>query len=108
MVRTPRRRRGDGLRSYPGQYRIGYTINGLGDEAGDPDSIVFHAGAQPAENDSGDVVTAGGRVLAAVGLADSVADARERAYRRVQSISFTDAYYRRDIAAMPAVEPVSA
>ena len=92
---------------YPGHYRTGYTINGLDDDAGDSDSIVFHAGAQPAEDDSGGVVTAGGRVLAAVGLGDRVAEARERAYRRMQRISFTDAYYRRDIAATPAVEPVS-
>ena len=47
---------------YPGHYRTGYTINGLDDDAGDSDSIVFHAGAQPAEDDSGGVVTAGGRV----------------------------------------------
>ena len=92
---------------YPGQYQTGYTINGLDDDAGDQDSLVFHAGAQPAEDDSGGVVTAGGRVLAAVGLGDRVAEARDRAYRRAQSISFIDAYYRRDIAATPAVEPVS-
>ena len=60
---------------------------------------VFHAGTQTADDGSGAVLTAGGRVLACVGLGDSLADARTKAYARISSISFEGAYYRRDIAA---------
>ena len=94
---------------YPGPYQTGYPIAGL-DSAGadDPDSIIFHAGARLSDDDAGAVITAGGRVLAGVGLGDSLAYARERAYRRTQTIDFTDAYYRRDIAETASIQPVSA
>ena len=89
---------------YPGHYQTGYTIRGLDDDAGDSDSIVFHAGAQPAEDNSGRVLTAGGRVLACVGMGNTVPDARHRAYQRAGRISFQDAYYRRDIASISAAK----
>ena len=95
---------------YPGPYQTGYAIAGLDDNDnnndGDADAIVFHAGAQ--RDGSGAVLTAGGRVLACVGLGDSVASARRRAYRRAAAISFTGAGYRRDIAEMPARQPAPA
>ena len=92
---------------YPGPYQTGYAIAGLDDPCDDDDAIVFHAGAQLAGAGSDAVLTAGGRVLACVGLGDSIAAARRRAYRRVEAISFTNAFYRRDIAAMPALPPAA-
>ena len=43
------------------------------------------------------VVTAGGRVLCATALGDTIAQARDQAYAQVTTIDWEDAYYRRDI-----------
>ena len=85
---------------YPGAYATGLPITGLETDSSDAaDTLVFHAGAQLAEGAAGskEVVTAGGRVLTVVGRGDSLAAAREGAYRRAQKIHFANAYYRRDI-----------
>ena len=87
---------------YPGPYQTGFPITGLGDDDCD-DAVVFHAGAQRADDGSDAVLTAGGRVLACVGLGDNVDEARRRAYCRIDAISFAGAYYRPDIAAEAAV-----
>jgi len=80
---------------YPGDYESGKKISGL-DEAGKLDGVmVFHAGTA---KDGDDIVTAGGRVLGVTALGDSVAEAKELAYKAVDMISFDGAYYRRDIA----------
>ena len=59
-----------------------------------PDSKVFHAGT--AEKNS-HIVTNGGRVLCAVALGDSVAEAQKRAYQLVDQIRWDGMYCRRDI-----------
>ena len=56
---------------------------------------VFHAGTRLGED--GRVFTAGGRVLCAVALGDTVADAQQLAYGVVQGICWDGIYYRRDI-----------
>jgi phosphoribosylamine--glycine ligase len=81
---------------YPGPHNTGHIITGL-DDGEQPETLVFHAGAR--WDADGAVRTAGGRVLTCVGSGDTVAQARSRAYRRVEAISYTDAYYRGDIAA---------
>ncbi|MEE9286238.1 MAG: phosphoribosylamine--glycine ligase [Dehalococcoidia bacterium] len=78
---------------YPGEYRKGYPIAGLGDV--DPDVTVFHAGTRLVD---GRVVTDGGRVLTVAALGNDLAEARARAYDNVQRIRFQDAHYRSDIA----------
>jgi phosphoribosylamine--glycine ligase len=80
---------------YPDEYQTGYPISGLGSI--EPDVIVFHAGT--ALSETGEVVTAGGRVLTVSATAPSLQEARAKAYRNVQRIHFSRAYYRRDIAA---------
>jgi len=60
------------------------------------DTLVFHAGT--AERD-GSVVTAGGRVLTAVGLGATPRAARDRAYALAESINFSGRQFRRDIGA---------
>ncbi|MDR9436461.1 MAG: phosphoribosylamine--glycine ligase [Thiohalophilus sp.] len=77
---------------YPDNYRKGDVIEGLPDES--PDGKVFHAGT--AERD-GQIVTSGGRVLCAVGLGETVSEARQRAYALVQQIHWDGVYYRNDI-----------
>ena len=78
---------------YPGAYEKGKPIRGLDEH--EPDTKIFHAGTR-LEGDT--VVTDGGRVLCAVGLGNSVRDARDLAYRTVKRIHFEGAFYRTDIA----------
>ena len=80
-------------RGYPGTYATGYPIEGLGTI--ERDVLVFHAGA--AADPSG-YVTAGGRVLTLVALGDSMAEAKDRAYRNVDRIRFQGITFRRDLA----------
>jgi len=80
---------------YPDKYETGFEISGL-DEAGPEDTMVFHAGTKLGA--SGKPVTAGGRVLTVVGGGDSIESARERAYARLEHISFEGAKWRRDIS----------
>jgi phosphoribosylamine---glycine ligase len=81
---------------YPGPYETGREIGGLAEAAFVPDSVVFHSGT--AERD-GRVVSAGGRVLAATGWGETMADARARAYQAADRISFDGMVRRNDIAA---------
>ena len=79
---------------YPESYSKGDTIGGLDADSTSADLKIFHAGTK---EDGGDIVTAGGRVLCAVALGDSVADAQAKAYELVDQISWDNMYCRRDI-----------
>jgi phosphoribosylamine---glycine ligase len=80
---------------YPASSHKGDVIRGL-DEAGALEDVtVFHAGTALRD---GEVVTAGGRVLAVSALGSGFAAARERAYEGVGRISFDGAQIRTDIA----------
>ena len=81
-------------RGYPESASKGDVIRGL-DEAEAAGAEVFHAGT--AERD-GEIVTAGGRVLAVTGLGDGPAEARERAYAAAELIEFDGRQMRTDIA----------
>ena len=78
---------------YPASYNSGDVINGL-DTNTKTDRKIFHAGT--AEKD-GNIVTAGGRVLCAVALGNSVSEAQTKAYELVNEISWNEVYYRTDI-----------
>ena len=85
---------------YPGVARSGDRIDGL-EKAGTVKGVrVFHAGTR--RDATGDLVTAGGRVLCVSAQGEDLAIARERAYEAVSLISFDGAQYRRDIAALAA------
>ncbi|MYB38475.1 MAG: hypothetical protein F4Y26_14070, partial [Gammaproteobacteria bacterium] len=60
----------------------------------DADTRIFHAGTAEAD---GQIVTAGGRVLYAVGLGDDVRQAQRRAYERAATVRFRAMAYRKDI-----------
>jgi phosphoribosylamine--glycine ligase len=81
----------------PAPARKGDVISGLDDAAAMDGVQVFHAGT--ATNDTGDVVTSGGRVLTVVGTGADVRAARDRAYEAAAKISWPGVHYRRDIAA---------
>jgi phosphoribosylamine--glycine ligase len=79
---------------YPGEYTKGGIINGLDNEQSD--AIVFHAGTSL--TDDGKITATGGRVLAVTALGDNKKDARTRAYTRVNSITWPQVFFRKDIA----------
>jgi phosphoribosylamine---glycine ligase len=79
---------------YPGSYNKGFPVKGLKEAEEDEKVKVFHAGT--GKTDSG-LVTAGGRVLGVTSWDDSFLEARNRAYRAVEKISFKDSHYRKDI-----------
>jgi phosphoribosylamine--glycine ligase len=80
---------------YPGRPRTGDVIDGADAEG------VLHAGTRRRED--GAVVSAGGRVLAVVGLGDDLASAREDAYRRVAAVHLPGSHHRTDIALRAAL-----
>ncbi len=81
---------------YPGSYEKGKVILGLEEAQALEEVTVFHAGT--AFNADDELVTAGGRVLNVVALADTFEEARERAYEACSKINFEGKQYRRDIA----------
>ena len=78
---------------YPEAVRKGDVIDGLDAAAALPGKV-FHAGTRPAD---GRALTAGGRVLCAVGLGDSVRSAQAQAYALAGAIHWPGMQYRRDI-----------
>ena len=90
-------------RGYPESSSKGDVISGL-DAAAAGGAEVFHAGT--AERD-GEIVTAGGRVLAVTALGDGPGEARARAYAAASEIDFDGRQMRTDIA-LRAVDRVEA
>ncbi|MEE1621373.1 phosphoribosylamine--glycine ligase [Zafaria sp. Z1313] len=91
---------------YPGTPRTGDVIGGLEEAAALPGVSVLHAGT--ALDDDGAVATAGGRVLAVVGLGEGLDAAREAAYAGVAKIRIDGGQFRTDIAlkaAQGGIEP---
>ena len=75
---------------YPSKYEKGYKIN-VPKELSDS---VFVAGA---ELKDGELVTSGGRVLGVVSVEENLKEAVASAYKKVNDISFENAFYRKDI-----------
>jgi phosphoribosylamine---glycine ligase len=80
---------------YPGKYETGKPISGLEDAAKLDGVQIFQAGTKRV---NGEILTAGGRVLAVTALGLTVEAARSRAYDAVSRIHFEGCHYRRDIA----------
>lgn len=78
---------------YPGDYAKGDIISGLPTEevAGEK---VFHAGTTSKD---GNTVTAGGRVLCATALGNTVREAQTRAYQLASKVQWKGVFYRKDI-----------
>jgi len=75
---------------YPQKYQTGFEIT-LPENA---DGEVYVAGAKL---ENGKVLTAGGRVLGATAVADTLENAIDKAYALVSNIKFDNAFYRKDI-----------
>ena len=78
---------------YPQAYKKGYPISGIDQVEG---SIVFHSGTALQD---GEVVTAGGRVIAVSSYGKDKSEALQKSFEEAQKIQFTDKYFRRDIGA---------
>lgn len=78
---------------YPGDYEKGKVITGL-DKIGE--CLAFHAGTK--ENERGEVLTNGGRVIALVAYGNDIADAAQKAKAAAAIVDFEGKYLRNDIA----------
>jgi len=83
---------------YPESSSKGDVISGIGAAETLPDVHVIHAGTALGGPGGGELVTAGGRVLAVIATGDDVAAARAAAYDGVAEIAFDGAQSRSDIA----------
>ena len=77
-------------KGYPGKYETGFEIK----IAPDCEAEVYVAGAKL---DGDKVLTAGGRVLGVVAVADDLISAVDKAYKEVPKVTFDNAYCRSDI-----------
>ena len=77
---------------YPEAYEKGKVMTGLGQLK---DCVAFHAGT--AFDAEGNVVTAGGRVIAITAQGDDIMEARQKAYENVTKIKFEGENHRNDI-----------
>ena len=75
---------------YPGAYEKGHAIT----IPADLQECVYVAGAALQD---GRLLTNGGRVLGVTAVADTLPQAVQEAYARVERIHFDNAYYRHDI-----------
>lgn len=80
---------------YPGSYEKGKPITGLENVE---EGMIFHAGTcfNIAEN-SVEVVTNGGRVIAVTAFGKDMKDALKASYKNAEKINFEGKYYRSDI-----------
>jgi phosphoribosylamine--glycine ligase len=92
---------------YPSKPKLGAVISGIEAAAAVPGAVIFHAGTKrdPA---TGNIVTAGGRVLSVCAAADTMEEARRICYRAADLITFEGKQVRRDIGGPPLPPVVSA
>nr|WP_298686196.1 phosphoribosylamine--glycine ligase [uncultured Dongia sp.] len=88
---------------YPGKPETGTVIRNLDAAAKLADVAVFHAGTKL--NDAGEIIAAGGRVLAVSATGVDVKLAQQRAYQAVDAIDWPGGFCRRDIAHRAIARP---
>ncbi len=79
--------------NYPGEPQKGDVISGL-DAGNNVDVKLFQAGT---DEQNGQVVTNGGRVLCATALGHTVLEAQQQAYQLAKQVSWDGMFYRNDI-----------
>jgi phosphoribosylamine--glycine ligase len=78
---------------YPEEGDVGTPIGGVAEAEG-AGALVFHAGTAMRD---GQLVTNGGRILNVTAVADTLDEARSRAYAACEQVSFEGCRYRSDI-----------
>ena len=86
--------------NYPGTPRTGGTIAGI-DAAQAEGAVVFQAGTALKD---GQLVSAGGRVLAVTATGTDVPAAQRSAYAAVEKVDFPTGFFRRDIGAKAVID----
>lgn len=79
---------------YPVSYEKGFEITGLENFENKKDYYCFHAGTAFKD---GKIVTNGGRVLGITAIGKDLKDARKKAYKATEWVSFENKYMRHDI-----------
>lgn len=82
-------------KNYPAKPETGGVIIGLDIANNHEKVVVLHAGT--ALNEKGEVIVAGGRVLAVTATASNLTGALHRCYKAVNDIHWDGMYYRKDI-----------
>ena len=82
-------------KGYPEAYEKGAVLTGLADL--NDEVVTFHAGT--CENELGEFVTAGGRVLLVGAKAETLGEAQEKVYRELGKLTCDHVFYRKDIGA---------
>ena len=77
---------------YPEAYEKGFPIVVPEANSG---TVLFHSGTT--RNESGALINSGGRVFAVTGMGTTLEDALAAAYGTVKKVTWSKAYYRRDI-----------
>ena len=80
---------------YPVKYEKGFPIRGLDAFDGKDDYFCFHAGTK--FDESGRIVTNGGRVLGITATGRDLKEARKKAYEATEWVDFENKYMRHDI-----------
>lgn len=80
-------------KGYPEAYDKGEVISNIPPE--NESCKVFHAGT--AQDQQGNIVSNGGRVLCAVALGNDIKQAQQNAYQLIEEIDWDGSYYRTDI-----------
>jgi phosphoribosylamine--glycine ligase len=79
-------------KGYPEKYETGFPISGINEES--ETTKVFHCGTK---KEGEKILSNGGRVLCVTGLGDDLDSAFEKAYEVTSKISWSGAFYRKDI-----------
>ena len=80
-------------KGYPVKYESGCPMTLPTD---DENGFIYVAGAKKTENG---LVSAGGRVLGVVAVADTLEDAIKASYKKTETVDFANGFYRHDIGA---------
>jgi phosphoribosylamine---glycine ligase len=92
-------------RGYPAHYSAGFPIEGLNRAASLKGVTVFHAGTKKSE--SGELLTAGGRVLGVTATGQTLKEALDRSYKAVSQIKWEGMQYRRDIGKFKVTQSIT-